>query len=158
MQDPRLLPREQRAYKVFTATPFSPEEPTRTYGVFAKFLSPPQLEMSNDTEPNQSLTSEAYASSEAPTVVGSDLESGFYPRSTLAQAMAPRKRQDSTDDSDDTSEATEEDPPAEPTGVTALSISSREILRKFFSETKPVFLRQGHPTIVLRLRIRLDKS
>ena len=77
LQDPRLLPREQRATKVFTTTPFSLEKPTRTYGVFAKFLSSPQLEVSNETEPNQTLTSEAYASSEAPTVVESDLETGF---------------------------------------------------------------------------------
>ena len=79
--------------------------------------------------------------------------------------MAPRKREDSTDDSDDTSEATAEDPPAQTTGLTALSISSREIIRKYFSETKPIFLPQGHPTIALTpdqighiLRIVADES
>ena len=140
LQDPRLVPRELRAPKVFSLTPASPDKPVRNFGSFAQFLSSIRREVTIDSDADEPRVTEEYASSEAPSAVESDIESGVHPRSTLAQVLIPPKTQDETDCLYKTSEATVEDLSVEPSGLDAFSISSREIIKKYFSETKVIRL------------------
>ena len=69
-------------------------------------------------------------------------------RSTLADAMTPLKTRvvtystDGLDSSLPEKEATKEKTPA------PLSIKSRDLIRPYFAETRPINLPQGHPVIV----------
>ena len=83
------------------------------------------------------------------TAVESDQESSMYARSKLPQALISPINHDNLDYSDDTSESNVENCPNEPSGSAALSIINREIIKKYFSETKPIYLPQTHPTIAL---------
>ena len=86
-----------------------------------------------------------YTSSEAPTAIESDQKSSVHARSTLAQTLISRANQDNLYNSDNTCEVTVENRQVEPSGLAALSISSREYIRKYFGETRPI----NHPTIAL---------
>ena len=91
-------------------------------------------------------------SSEVEMGMTSDQASLGQARSTLADAMAPPKTRvvtcpiDGLDNSLPEMEATKEKTPA------LLSIKSRDLIREYFAETRPINLPQGHPLIVLNPR------
>ena len=79
----------------------------------------------------------------------SDSESGRCARSTLAEALAPPVHRITIYASDESDSAPlREQLPAEK-GLASISIKSRELIRQSFTETIPICLPQGHPTIAL---------
>ena len=155
--DPRTLPRQKKVPTEVNIATTGPHGPDLQLGTFSKFLRPTSHTPSSDGEQFESTSLIGYTSSEAPNAVDSDQESSVHPRSTFAQTMAHTVRRDTSDQSDDSSEITVIDQPREPTGLAALSIGSREIIRKYFSETRPISLPQGHPTFALKC-VRLLKN
>ena len=163
--DPRTLPREKRLLETVSSTATNPDKTIRNPEVFSKTLVPPQQYFSSDDELLEILVHPENTSSEAPTAVDSDQQPSVRHRSTLFQALNLPVNQGHLYCSDNTSEITIEDRPAEPTGLATLSISRRETIRKYFSETKPVNIIQGHSTIALtqdqighNLRIVADEN
>ena len=89
----------------------------------------------------------AATSSDAGTPVESDADSNAYARSTLADASAvPRQRLISLPSDEASGTELEPEPPVASTSAT-LSVSSREVIRKYFSEAQPRSLPRGHPTV-----------
>ena len=89
----------------------------------------------------------AATTSDAVTPVESDADSNAYARSTLADALtAPQPRlvrlpSDKTSGTD-----SEPERPAASKSAT-LSSTSREVIRKYFSESQPISLPRGHPNV-----------
>ena len=102
--------------------------------------------MSTDETPDNVRT--CTPSSEVDMEMTSDQASVGQARSTLADAMAPPKTRvvtystDGLDSSLPEMETTKETTPA------PLSIKSRDLIREYFAERRPINLPQGHPVIV----------
>ena len=151
--DPRTLPRQKKVPTEVNIATTGPHGPDLQLGTFPKFLRPTSHTPSSDGEQFESTSLIGYTSSEAPNAVDSYQEFSVHTRSTFAQAMAHTVRRDTFDQS----EITVIDQHREPTGLATLSIGSREIIREYFSETRPISLPQGHHTIALKC-VRLLKN
>ena len=89
----------------------------------------------------------ATTSSDAVTPVESDADSNTYARSTLADALsAPQPRLVRLPSDKASGTDSEPEPPAASKSAT-LSVTSREVIRKYFSESQPISLPRGHPTV-----------
>ena len=78
----------------------------------------------------------------------SDHESTHYARSTLADALTPPKNLATmayTSGESDCESSIRA--PRDPVKETSVSITSREVIRRYFAETNPISLPQGHPTV-----------
>ena len=82
---------------------------------------------------------------EVPTL--SDHDSTRYARSTLAEALATLMGQNITYDSGESDYESTVQVPIAAVREASISVSSREAIRKCFSETNPISLPQGHPTV-----------
>ena len=89
----------------------------------------------------------AATTSDAVTPVDSDADSNAYARSTLAYALtAPQPRLVRLPSDETSGTDSEPERPAASKSAT-LSATSREVIRKYFSETQPISLPRGHPTV-----------
>ena len=94
---------------------------------------------------NFATETQSDSGTEAPML--SDHDSTRYARSTLAEALAPPKVQNIPYDSGESDYESTVRVPIAAVRETPVSISSRETIRKCFSETNPISLPQGHPTV-----------
>ena len=90
---------------------------------------------------------EAQSDSRTEVPMLSDHDSTRYARSTLAEALAPPKVQNIPYDSGESDYESTVRVPIATNREAPISISSRETIRKCFSETNPISLPQGHPTV-----------
>ena len=89
----------------------------------------------------------ATTSSDAVTPVESDADYNAYARSTLADALsAPQPRLVRLPSDEASGTDSEPEPPAASKSAT-LYVTSREVIRKYFSESQPISLPRGHPTV-----------
>ena len=89
----------------------------------------------------------ATTSSDAVTPVESDADSNAYARSTLTDTLsAPQPRLISLPSDEGSSNDSEPEPPVASKSAT-LSVTSREVIRKYFSESQPISPPRGHPTV-----------
>ena len=89
----------------------------------------------------------ATTNSDAVTPVESDADSNAYARSTLADALtAPQPRLVRLPSDETSGTDSEPERPAASKSAT-LSVTSREVIRKYFSESQPISLPRGHPTV-----------
>ena len=99
----------------------------------SEFFGPIQIEAITDSEMEPSQLS--------------DQDSSRYARSTLADALAPPKKQTIAYSSGESDCESSLRHPKDPVRETSISITSREVIRKYFAETSPICLPQGHPTV-----------
>ena len=93
------------------------------------------------------VATSAATSSDAGTPAESDADSNAYARTTLADALAaPRHGLISMPSDEASGTESEPEPPVVSKSAT-LSVSSREVIRKYFSEAQPISLSRGHPTV-----------
>ena len=89
----------------------------------------------------------ATTNSDAVTPVESDADSNAYARSTLADALtAPQPRLVRLPSDETSGTDSEPERPAASKSAT-LSVTSREVIRKYFSESQPISLPRGHTTV-----------
>ena len=89
----------------------------------------------------------ATTSSDAVTPVESDADSNAYARSPLTDALsAPQPRLIRLPSDEASGTDSKPEPPAASKSAT-LSFTSREVIRKYFSESQPISLPRGHPTV-----------
>ena len=90
----------------------------------------------------------AKSSSETELPVVSDKESARYARYTIADALAPPPHRITTYTSDESDCESIDKALREEVKQAPISITSREVIRKYFTEASPICLPQGHPTAV----------
>ena len=97
------------------------------------------------------FVTETQSDSETEVPLLSDHDSTRYARSTLAEALAPPKAQNITYNNDESDYESTVLVPKAAAREAPISISSREAIRRCFSETNLISLPQGHPTVAFKL-------